>query len=173
VERGAERRNRKRLPGTPEAAAKGTTMNEGDTIPRRADTLRQWDAERAIGDAMEAVETMGAHTLLTDAVVLLEEARRKVADYIDTVAIPTEQADTGFTILHYDCACSCLLINEPDAVKTAQLNVSEYYPDAVRVGSSVPYTWHIGMGNTVAELRETKEGRLALRVKRRELVLNL
>lgn len=52
-------------------------------IPRRIDIQRQVYAERAIGDAMYAVELMGCDVLLTEAVVLLSQARNKVADFVD------------------------------------------------------------------------------------------
>jgi hypothetical protein len=42
------------------------------------------DAERAIHDAVQAVERAGAHPLLTDAVVLLGLAKEKVADFVET-----------------------------------------------------------------------------------------
>lgn len=51
--------------------------------PRRCDTLQHTPAEKAISDAMAAVESVGAHPLLTDAVALLEQARDKVADYVE------------------------------------------------------------------------------------------
>ena len=52
-------------------------------IPRRNDLLRQEPAELAIGFATYQVETLGADPLLTEAVVLLGQAKDKVADYID------------------------------------------------------------------------------------------
>ncbi len=58
-------------------------MNE---IPRRACLDRLTPAERAIFDAMQAVEAMAADPQLTDAVVLLQQARDRVADYVDGVA---------------------------------------------------------------------------------------
>lgn len=42
-------------------------------------------AERAIYEAVHAVEEAGAHPLLTEAVDLLTEARARVADYVDRV----------------------------------------------------------------------------------------
>jgi len=56
-----------------------------DDIPRRIRIDRLTPAERAIYDALIAVEAVGAHPLLTEAVVLLQEARSKVADYVDGV----------------------------------------------------------------------------------------
>ena len=45
-------------------------------------------AEKAVYDAMQVVEAAGAHPLLTDAVVLLGQARDKVADYVERPAPP-------------------------------------------------------------------------------------
>lgn len=56
-----------------------------DDVPRRI-RMDQWTpAERAIYDAVQAVEAAGAHPLLTDAVILLGQAREKVADYVDGI----------------------------------------------------------------------------------------
>ena len=54
-------------------------------IPRRAFIDKLTPAELAIVAAVEAVESVGAHILLTEAVILLERARGKVADYVDGV----------------------------------------------------------------------------------------
>lgn len=40
-------------------------------------------AEKAIYDAMQEVENMEGDVRLTDAVILLEQAQEKVAEYID------------------------------------------------------------------------------------------
>ena len=53
------------------------------TISRRIHIERLTPAERAIRDAMITVEEAGADPLLTDAVNLLQQARDKVADYVD------------------------------------------------------------------------------------------
>ena len=42
-------------------------------------------AEKAIHDAIQAVEAVGAHPYLTAAVVLLQEAKENVADYVDEI----------------------------------------------------------------------------------------
>lgn len=55
-------------------------------IPRRIDLKRLSPAERDIRAAVQEVESMGADVRLTDAVILLEQAREKVADYIDGIA---------------------------------------------------------------------------------------
>lgn len=52
-------------------------------LPRRVHLELLSAAEHAIRAAVAQVETMPPHPLLTDAVVLLGQARDKVADYID------------------------------------------------------------------------------------------
>jgi hypothetical protein len=52
-------------------------------IPRRIDCLRHTPAEKAITEAMYAVEHAGASTALSDAVTLLAKARDRVADHVD------------------------------------------------------------------------------------------
>lgn len=54
-----------------------------DEIPRRIRMDKMVPAELAILKAMEAVEGMGAHPLLTEAVVLLGQAKDKVSDIVD------------------------------------------------------------------------------------------
>jgi len=53
------------------------------TVPRRNQMLKWVPAEKAIYDATQAVEDMPAHPILTEAVVLLGQARAKVADYVE------------------------------------------------------------------------------------------
>lgn len=52
-------------------------------IPRRNRIDQMSQAERMIYDAVGAVEMMGAHPRLSDAVVKLGEARAAVADFVD------------------------------------------------------------------------------------------
>lgn len=52
-------------------------------IPRRNRLDLNTPAELAIRVAVDEVEKVGAHTLLTEAVILLGHAREKVADYVD------------------------------------------------------------------------------------------
>ena len=59
-----------------------TAKNE---IPRRAQLGQCTPAERAIYDAMQAVEAMPADVRLTDAVTLLSAAWDSVADYVDGI----------------------------------------------------------------------------------------
>jgi hypothetical protein len=54
-----------------------------DGIPTRIDSQWQTIAEKAIGDAMQAVENMGASIALTDAVTFLSKARDRVADHVE------------------------------------------------------------------------------------------
>lgn len=54
-------------------------------FPRRICLDKLTPAEIAIYDAVQAVEDAGCHPLLTDAVVLLSEARDRVADFVDGV----------------------------------------------------------------------------------------
>ena len=53
-------------------------------ISRRARIDLMTPAELAIREAMLKVEEAGAHPFLTDAVVLLGQAKDKVADYVDS-----------------------------------------------------------------------------------------
>jgi hypothetical protein len=55
-------------------------------IPRRNRMDLMQPAELAIIAAMNAVEEMAEDTRLTEAVILLSQAREKVADFIDGVA---------------------------------------------------------------------------------------
>ena len=65
-------------------------------IPRRIRIDRYTPAEKAINDAIQVVEAAGAHPLLTDAVILLDKAREKVADFVDDV-VPTAEEEVGQT----------------------------------------------------------------------------
>ena len=58
-------------------------MQMVDGLPRRIRYECFTPAEIAIYDAVQAVEAMPADTRLTEAVVLLQQARDKVADYVD------------------------------------------------------------------------------------------
>jgi hypothetical protein len=52
-------------------------------IPRRCRVDLYVSAETAIANAMAEVEKMPCDPLLTDAVVLLSQAKEKVADFVD------------------------------------------------------------------------------------------
>ena len=54
-------------------------------IPRRIN-MQEWTAaELSIFNAMQEVEKMGAHPILTKVVILLERAKSWTADYVDSV----------------------------------------------------------------------------------------
>lgn len=59
------------------------TMTNASEFPRRNQLDQLTPAETAIHQAIQAVEAVGAHPLLTDAVILLGQAKDKVSDYID------------------------------------------------------------------------------------------
>ncbi len=56
-------------------------------IPRRARIDQMTDAERAIREAIGAVELLPADVRLTDAVVLLGAAKESVADFVDGIYV--------------------------------------------------------------------------------------
>lgn len=56
-------------------------------FPRRCDELLDTPLEAQIRAAMKAVEQGPAHPLLTDAVRLLNEAKDKVSDYLETIPV--------------------------------------------------------------------------------------
>lgn len=57
-------------------------MGDGD-FPRR-NRMDLWTpAERAIHDVVQLVESLGAHPLLTEASMLLQQAQNKVADFVE------------------------------------------------------------------------------------------
>ena len=59
---------------------------------RRRDITRMTPAELAIREAILAVEAVGADVRLTEAVILLVDARERLADFVD--GIKPEQAKT-------------------------------------------------------------------------------
>lgn len=56
-----------------------------NSFPRRNIVSQLTPAEKAIYDAVQMVEEMPADERLTDAVILLQKAKEKVADYIDGI----------------------------------------------------------------------------------------
>lgn len=60
-------------------------------LPRRNDINLHSQAEKAIRQAIFEVEAAGADPRLTDAVVLLGQAKEKVADFVEEFGLhPTE-----------------------------------------------------------------------------------
>jgi len=71
-------------PVVPEVAADRNWKQQWEAAKRRRQSLmRMSPGELAIYNATIAVEKMGADRRLTEAIVLLAEAREKVADFID------------------------------------------------------------------------------------------
>ena len=69
------------------------------SIARRSQMQKWHAAERAIFDAIQVVETMGADPRLTQAINLLKTAKSQVADFVDGVTRPPLHEDAqGF---HY------------------------------------------------------------------------
>lgn len=68
--------------------------------PRRNDVEQHTPAEAAITEAMRKVEEAGCHPLLTDAVVLLSEARDKVADFVELEPSETDQEISNMCSRH-------------------------------------------------------------------------
>lgn len=64
-------------------------------IPRRSRLDLMSPAERAIYDAVMAVEAMPADVRLTDAVILLQSARIRVADFVDGISGATLRSSGG------------------------------------------------------------------------------
>jgi hypothetical protein len=58
-------------------------MEPTKDLPRRIRMDLWTPAERAIHDALQEVEKAGAHPLLTKATMLLSDAQRAVADFVD------------------------------------------------------------------------------------------
>ncbi len=52
-------------------------------FPRRCDLLQLTPAELVLRNAMLEIEALGAHPLLTDVVCLLDQAREKLADWVE------------------------------------------------------------------------------------------
>ena len=75
---------------TPDRAPDGAEGREME-FPRRIRMDRWAPAEHAIHEAVEAVERTGADVRLTRAVMLLQEARTLVADFVDDDEAPAPQ----------------------------------------------------------------------------------
>src|SRR6266851_2372430 len=69
------------------------------TIPRRVQLERLTPAEHAIRKAVLAVEALPADVRLTDAVILLGQARNKVADFVDGVPRAEPRQDVASELL--------------------------------------------------------------------------
>ncbi len=58
-------------------------MEMRDGFPRRNNADHTTPAEKALSNALYAIEAAGAHTLLTEASELLQQARNKVSDWVE------------------------------------------------------------------------------------------
>lgn len=67
----------------PAALDRFSRRHDASDIPRSADMLRWIPEEHRIRDALVAVEALGAHPLLTEAVDKLAQAQRDIADWHD------------------------------------------------------------------------------------------
>lgn len=67
----------------------------GPEAPRRSRLDKLTHAERAILDAVRVVEASGCDMRLTEAVILLQKARDKVADFVDGVEHPLVSYPSG------------------------------------------------------------------------------
>lgn len=63
--------------------------NNNSQIPRRIRLDLNTPAELAVRNAVDEVEKLPADTRLTEAVILLDQAREKIADYIDEQTLLT------------------------------------------------------------------------------------
>lgn len=111
------------------------------TLSRRIQ-MQEWNAgERAIYDATQAVESLGAHPLLTQAVNLLADARSRVADWQDGYQEPT-----------------CSYSHTPGVVDCAQLMPDPDWERQVKISHLL--TWRSSVGDALvgddidAKLRE-------------------
>lgn len=81
----AQRCLKMRTKGRVDAGVEGTMQPDRKNWPgRRRDQLLSFTpAELVLFDAVKVVEEAGAHPLLTDALLLVQQARAKVADFVD------------------------------------------------------------------------------------------
>jgi hypothetical protein len=80
-----------RIAGTDEGVPAPPTADDADAngvIPRRINQSRFTRAEIAITHAIAVVDMVGCDTRLTNAVILLQQARDAVADFVDGVDKP-------------------------------------------------------------------------------------
>lgn len=81
-------------------------MKMVDGMPRRIRLDLNVPLERAVRRAHDAVEAAGAHPLLTEASSLIDQAREKVADWIETVGevviVIPDGAPGGVCQKHHD-----------------------------------------------------------------------
>lgn len=64
-----------------------------DGVPRRNRVDLMTSAELAIREAVDRVETMGADARLTEVVVMLQEAKDKLSDFVDDKLVTGDGID--------------------------------------------------------------------------------
>jgi predicted transcriptional regulator len=67
-------------------------MKNTNEIPRRNRLDMLFPSELAVWKAKQAVEELGCHPLLTEAVILLGQAQDKVSDYVDAEKLNQSKA---------------------------------------------------------------------------------
>lgn len=101
-------------------------INDKNGTPRRNRIDLSTPAESAIRQAIIAVEEAGCDPLLTDAVVLLSQAKNKVADFID-IEISGLETWVVQLIEHNNCTRIQLIVNkveyEWNYVKDLDMNI--------------------------------------------------
>lgn len=102
---------------TPEPASEPRPHLRDDGIPTRNDLSRMTMAERAILYAVRMVEAAGASKALTDAVVLLQQARERVADHVEGRAEPVSDGPWLVVICREGVSEVTLFDDEAEAVK--------------------------------------------------------
>ncbi len=65
----------------------------GTTFPSRCVLEQLSPLERQMWDLQASIEAEGAHPLLTQALLLVSQAREKVADYVETLPDPPEPVE--------------------------------------------------------------------------------
>jgi hypothetical protein len=102
------------------------------SIPRRVMMTEWCEGELAITEAIDAVESMPPHPLLTDAVVLLAEARSKVADFVE-LPVPVAPEPKTPRLFCHDEETDCYLPVPEDLAELlghhGVANVNEMDPD--------------------------------------------
>lgn len=94
-------------------------------IPRRHCLDQYCPAEKHIHRAMRAVEKMGAAISLTDAVVLLDQAKSRVADFVDGIDLP-KVGTTSSGVIQCNCGATdngnWAGIHAPECTSTVNLS---------------------------------------------------
>lgn len=101
--------------------------NSSKEPARRACLWKFVPAEKAIYDAVEIIESMGADPLLTEAQCLLMKAQQKVADYIDNVLPPKQNNPFNPPIMS--------VFEELKIKGSPETSVDKYFDGLLKTGS--------------------------------------